>query len=225
LISQGPMNYISKKMAFGFPFCESCFLNQSQSVTLLLLPHSAAAMFSKLMIGVAIAGVALYAARAPNDVGGGAFSPSWLTIKLFTSDVTDYDNAVYAQPYEGKLKVLVIATERANLTMANGNKFFTGNHPVSVCVCVCVVWINLYVYVCVCVCVCLFYCRTYPLQVEMLLPMLHYKAAGFDFDIATPTGKPVALELWVRVCVCECVCVCVCAYVCVCVCVCVSMSF
>ncbi len=32
--------------------------------------------------------------------------------------------------------------------------------------------------------------------VEALLPMLHLKNAGFDFEIATPTGKPVAFEMW-----------------------------
>lgn len=32
--------------------------------------------------------------------------------------------------------------------------------------------------------------------VETLLPMLHLKNAGFDFEIATPTGKPVVLEMW-----------------------------
>lgn len=32
--------------------------------------------------------------------------------------------------------------------------------------------------------------------VEALLPMLHLKNAGFEFDIATPTGKPVVLEMW-----------------------------
>ena len=32
--------------------------------------------------------------------------------------------------------------------------------------------------------------------VESLLPMLHLKNAGFEFDIATPTGKPVVLEMW-----------------------------
>lgn len=32
--------------------------------------------------------------------------------------------------------------------------------------------------------------------VEALLPMLHLKKAGFDFEIATPTGKPAALEMW-----------------------------
>lgn len=32
--------------------------------------------------------------------------------------------------------------------------------------------------------------------VEALLPMLHLQNAGFEFDIATPTGKPVAIEMW-----------------------------
>ncbi|BDS11550.1 glyoxalase III HchA [Aureispira anguillae] len=32
--------------------------------------------------------------------------------------------------------------------------------------------------------------------VEALLPMLHLKNAGFEFVIATPTGKPVVLEMW-----------------------------
>ena len=32
--------------------------------------------------------------------------------------------------------------------------------------------------------------------VESLLPMLHLKHAGFDFEIVTPTGKPVVFEMW-----------------------------
>lgn len=32
--------------------------------------------------------------------------------------------------------------------------------------------------------------------VEALLPMLHLKNAGFDFEIATLTGKPVVFEMW-----------------------------
>ena len=32
--------------------------------------------------------------------------------------------------------------------------------------------------------------------VEALVPMLHLKNAGFEFDIATPTGKPVVFEMW-----------------------------
>lgn len=32
--------------------------------------------------------------------------------------------------------------------------------------------------------------------IEALLPMLHLKNAGFEFDILTPTGKPVVFEMW-----------------------------
>jgi len=32
--------------------------------------------------------------------------------------------------------------------------------------------------------------------VEMMLPMLHLKNAGFDIDIVTPTGKSVKIEMW-----------------------------
>ena len=32
--------------------------------------------------------------------------------------------------------------------------------------------------------------------VEALLPLLHLRQAGFKFEIATPNGKPVVLEMW-----------------------------
>ena len=32
--------------------------------------------------------------------------------------------------------------------------------------------------------------------VEALVPMLHLRNAGFEFEIATPTGKPVVFEMW-----------------------------
>ena len=32
--------------------------------------------------------------------------------------------------------------------------------------------------------------------VEALVPMLHLRNAGFEFEVATPTGKPVAFEMW-----------------------------
>jgi len=32
--------------------------------------------------------------------------------------------------------------------------------------------------------------------IEMLVPMLHFRDAGFTFDIATRSGKPVVLEMW-----------------------------
>lgn len=98
---------------------------------------------------------------APHEEADGSFSPSTLALKLSTSDTTDYQPVSY-QAYAGKRsKVLVVFTERKNMTMANGLAFSTGNHPV-----------------------------------EALLPMLHLKAAGFEFEIATPTGLPVVFEMW-----------------------------
>lgn len=32
--------------------------------------------------------------------------------------------------------------------------------------------------------------------VESLVPMLHLRNAGFDFEIVTPNGRPVVLEMW-----------------------------
>jgi molecular chaperone Hsp31 and glyoxalase 3 len=98
----------------------------------------------------------------PQPTPDGAFSPSPLAIKLGTSSTTDYDGGAYANPYKGeKSRVLMICTEERNMTMANGKKFSTGNHPV-----------------------------------EMGLPMLHLINAGFEIDVVTPTGAPVAIEMW-----------------------------
>ena len=103
-----------------------------------------------------------YLGLALNEEEDGAFSPSPLALKLATSSKTDFDGTVYENPYKGgKLKVLMVCTEERNMTMANGKKFSTGNHPV-----------------------------------EMLLPMLHLRNAGFDIDIFTPTGKDVKIEMW-----------------------------
>ena len=99
---------------------------------------------------------------SPIPTPDGAFSPSPLAIKLGTSSTTDYDGGAYAKPYAGtKNRVLMICTEERNMTMANGKKFSTGNHPV-----------------------------------EMGLPMLHLMNAGFEIDVVTPTGAPVAIEMW-----------------------------
>ncbi|OJI95738.1 molecular chaperone Hsp31 and glyoxalase 3 [Planktotalea frisia] len=98
----------------------------------------------------------------PTPTADGAFSPSALAIKLGTSSTTDYDGGAYPSRYTGsKNRVLMICTEQRNMTMANGKKFSTGNHPV-----------------------------------EMGLPMLHLMNAGFEIDIVTPTGAPVAIEMW-----------------------------
>lgn len=98
----------------------------------------------------------------PNPTDDGAFSPSNLSLKLATSDTTDYEPINFSNPNKDRnLRILVVCTEHSQLTMANGKKFSTGNHPV-----------------------------------EMLVPMLHLKNAGFEFDIFTPTGKPVKIEMW-----------------------------
>jgi molecular chaperone Hsp31 and glyoxalase 3 len=103
----------------------------------------------------------LYATTRPTETDDGTYIPSPLALKLATSSTTDFDNTTYENKYTGNKKVLMICTEERNMTMANGKKFSTGNHPV-----------------------------------EMLLPILHLKNAGFDVHVVTPTGKPVAIEMW-----------------------------
>ncbi|MCC6289621.1 MAG: protein deglycase HchA [Chitinophagaceae bacterium] len=99
---------------------------------------------------------------SPNPTGDGAFSPSNLSLKLATSDTTDYTPIHFSHPNKDKhLKILAMCTEQSQLPTTNGKKFSTGNHPV-----------------------------------ETLVPMLHLKNAGFDFDIFTPTGKQVKIEMW-----------------------------
>ena len=98
---------------------------------------------------------------APKQEPDGSFSPSKVALKLATSNVTDFESTPYAA-YQGKRsKILVVFTERKNMTMQNGKEFSTGNHPV-----------------------------------EALVPMLHLRDAGFEFEIATPSGAPVVFEMW-----------------------------
>ena len=122
-------------------------------------------MMKKILIGLAsiiiLIIIVLYITTRPTSTEDGAFSPSPLALKLATSSTTDFDNTSYENKYTGNKKVLMICTEERNMTMANGKKFSTGNHPV-----------------------------------EMMLPMLHLRNAGFDIDIVTPTGKPVQIEMW-----------------------------
>ncbi len=98
---------------------------------------------------------------APQPTEDGAFKPSRLALMLATSSKTDFDDSHYSQAYQGNKRVMMLCTEQRNMTMKNGTKFSTGNHPV-----------------------------------EMLVPMLHLKRAGFDIDIYTPTGKSVKIEMW-----------------------------
>lgn len=122
-------------------------------------------MKKKIVIGlvsiIILVFITLYVMARPTATEDGAYSPSTLALMLATSSITDFDNTKYEKPYTGNKKVLMICTEERNMTMANGKKFSTGNHPV-----------------------------------EMMLPMLHLKNAGFDIDIATPTGKSVKIEMW-----------------------------
>jgi molecular chaperone Hsp31 and glyoxalase 3 len=119
----------------------------------------------KTLIGLAsiliLIVITLYITTRPAKTANGTYSPSPLALKLATSSITNFDNTTYENKYTGNKKVLMICTEERNMTMANGKKFSTGNHPV-----------------------------------EMLLPVLHLKNAGFDVDVVTPTGKPVAVEMW-----------------------------
>ncbi|GHE30195.1 glyoxalase III HchA [Sphingobacterium griseoflavum] len=93
---------------------------------------------------------------------GIGYEPSPFSRSEFVTAKTDYDHTVYEGANTDKnKKILVVCTEQRYMTMQNGKKFSTGNHPV-----------------------------------ETLVPMLHLQAAGFDFDIYTPTGAAVALEMW-----------------------------
>ena len=98
---------------------------------------------------------------APQLESDGSYRPSKVALRLATSKTTDFSDGHYDK-YEGsRSKILVIATERKNMKMANGKEFSTGNHPV-----------------------------------EMLVPMLHLRNAGFDLEIATPTGAAAVFEMW-----------------------------
>lgn len=93
---------------------------------------------------------------------GTGYEPSPFSLSQFVAPKTDYDHTTYANANTNKnKKVLVVCTEERYMTMQNGKKFSTGNHPV-----------------------------------ETLVPMLHLEAAGFEAEIYTATGKPVALEMW-----------------------------
>ncbi|WP_299887170.1 glyoxalase III HchA [uncultured Lacinutrix sp.] len=110
---------------------------------------------------ILLACVVLYLTSRPTETKDGSYIPSPLALKLATSPTTNFDNTTYENKYTGNKKVLMICTEQKNMTMANGKKFSTGNHPV-----------------------------------EILLPVLHLKNAGFDVDVVTPNGKPVVIEQW-----------------------------
>lgn len=98
---------------------------------------------------------------APQQEADGSFKPSKVALMLSTSKVSNFKNTSTAQYDGNRSKVLVLFTEEKNMTMENGRKFSTGNHPV-----------------------------------EALLPLLHLRNAGFEFEVTTPSGKPVVFEMW-----------------------------
>ncbi len=122
-------------------------------------------MLKKILIGLAIflliAFIAFKIFTKPTATNNGAYIPSPLALKIAVPATTDFDNTTYDKPHKGNKKVLMVCTEERYMTMANGKKFSTGNHPV-----------------------------------EMMVPAMHLKNAGFEIDIVTPTGKPVAVEMW-----------------------------
>ncbi|MBF4489835.1 protein deglycase HchA [Psychrobacter sp. N25K4-3-2] len=95
------------------------------------------------------------------ETEAGIFIPSKLSLKLAAPSKTNYDHTEYDAPYTGDKKILMVCTEEQYMTMENGKKFDTGNHPV-----------------------------------EMMVPLLHFKQAGFKVDVFTPTGESVKVEQW-----------------------------
>lgn len=62
---------------------------------------------------------------------GTGYEPSEFSRALFVANKTDYDGSDYDTPYtDADKKILVICTQEKYLTMNNGKKFSTGNHPV-----------------------------------------------------------------------------------------------
>lgn len=93
-------------------------------------------MKKKVLLTIAsiilLAFVVLYFTIRPTETEDGSYIPSPLALKLATSPTTNFDNTVYENKYTGNKKVLMICTEQKNMTMANGKKFSTGNHPVEI---------------------------------------------------------------------------------------------
>ena len=97
----------------------------------------------------------------PQEKATGIYIPSTSSLKLAAPSKTNYDHTEYDAPYSGHKKIMMVCTEQQYMTMENGNKFDTGNHPV-----------------------------------EMMVPLLHFKKAGFEVDVFTPTGESVKVEQW-----------------------------
>ena len=67
----------------------------------------------------------------PDQAEDNAFFPSPFSLTKYVTSKTDFDGANYPNAYTGKKwKVLLIGSQERYLTMANGEFFSTGNHPV-----------------------------------------------------------------------------------------------
>lgn len=65
----------------------------------------------------------------------GAYIPSGFSRKVATVKRTDYDFTKYVKtPDKQRQKILMLCTEERYMTMQNGKKFSTGNHPVEMLV-------------------------------------------------------------------------------------------
>ena len=67
---------------------------------------------------------------APQLESDGSYRPSKVALRFGTSKTTDFSDEHYDKYAGPRSKILVIATERKNMKMANGKEFSTGNHPV-----------------------------------------------------------------------------------------------
>ena len=67
---------------------------------------------------------------APKLESDGSYSPSKVALKLAVPSKTDYEKVSYGKYSGSKKNILIIFTEQKNMTMKNGKKFSTGNHPV-----------------------------------------------------------------------------------------------
>lgn len=71
---------------------------------------------------------------APQKTENGAYIPSPVSLRLATSSKTNYEPADFNGKYAGSKKILMVCTEDKYMTMKNGKRFSTGNHPVEMLV-------------------------------------------------------------------------------------------
>ena len=71
---------------------------------------------------------------SPQAEPDGSYRPSKLAMKLATSAVTDYEPVPQGTVSGHGARVLVVVTERKDMTMHNGKRFSTGTHPVELLV-------------------------------------------------------------------------------------------